>query len=84
MIEDYEEVEVKAYSGYRAEESPREFCLDGKRFIVQKILERSSRHDVIKKGTTRVFMVLTGDGKKYELLYDEEKKHWFVRKPYHA
>jgi len=80
VIDDYEEARVRAYSSYRAEEAPREFCVAGEWLEVKEILQRSIREDILDKARIRVFRVAASDGKQYELIHDEARACWFVKK----
>jgi hypothetical protein len=61
---------VHAYSGYKGEETPRAFILDGVRIGVEEILARwyTERHSLFK--------VRGRDGHGYVLRYDPDALVW--------
>ena len=63
-------VSVEAYAGYKGEETPRAFTLDGKRRTVRDILERwyTERY--------AVFKLLADDGGRYILRYHLDQGAW--------
>jgi|WetSurMetagenome_2_1015567.scaffolds.fasta_scaffold32909_2 hypothetical protein len=54
-------VEVITYSGYRGEESPRAFILDGRRIEVRKVLAQWIEEDAVTKVRRRCFCVKGND-----------------------
>jgi len=69
-------VEVSAYSGYRGEESPRAFILDGKRIEVRMVLEQRIEEDAATKVRTRCFRVKGDDFRTHILRYLEVDGVW--------
>lgn len=65
-------VEVNAYSGYKANERPRHFYIDGSRYTVRKILNRWV------EPTRDCFEVTADDGKVYVLCWDRFKDLWYL------
>jgi hypothetical protein len=65
---------VIAYSGYRAEEKPIRFELEGREIIVKEII--SEWRD--EEGW--VFVVLGDDERKYRLKFYEKENYWSVEK----
>lgn len=63
-------LEVDAYAGYKGEETPRAFILEGVRVEVEEILERwyTERHSLFK--------VRGSDNRRYVLRYDNETLLW--------
>ncbi len=61
---------VEAYAGYKGEETPRAFILDGVRLVVQDILARWYTE------THSCFRVRVSDGQRYVLRYDLEEEVW--------
>ena len=76
-----EKIEVIAYAGYRAEESPRAFLLDGKRIEVRKVLARWTREDAGGSGRKRCFRVKGSDFRTHTLCYDEDAAEWRYSRP---
>jgi hypothetical protein len=69
-------VEVFAYSGYRDEESPRSFVLDGRRIAVRKVLEQWVEEDVVTRVKRRCFRVKGDDFRKHILRCQEVDGVW--------
>jgi hypothetical protein len=69
-------VEVSTYSGYRGEESPRAFILDGKRIEVRMVLEQWIEEDAATKVGTRGFRVTGDDFRNHILRYLEVEGVW--------
>ncbi len=61
---------VDAYAGYKGEETPRSFTIDGRRFSVKEIVERwySETHSY--------FRLLASDGKSYVIRFDLDEDCW--------
>jgi len=61
---------VEAYAGYKGEETPRAFTLDGMRHEVQEIVARwhTDRH--------ACFKLRASDGHRYVLRYDLDELAW--------
>ncbi len=72
-----ERIEVVAYSGYRGEETPREFVLHGRKVEGIQILSRWTEEKAGHKALRRYFKVKGRDGCIHKIYYDEEKKEWF-------
>jgi len=63
-------VTVEAYAGYKGEETPRAFTLDGVRISVDEILSRWYTE------THSCFRIHAGDGQRYVLRYDLNEEVW--------
>jgi len=72
-----EKVTVVAYSGYRGEETPREFILHGKKMEVVEIVSAWIEQGTGCKPIKRFFEVKGNDGSIHKIHYDEDKKEWF-------
>ena len=72
-----EKVTVVAYSGYRGEETPREFILHGNKVKVVEIVNAWIEQGVGYKTIKRFFEVKGNDGSIHKIHYDEDKKEWF-------
>ncbi len=74
---DAKKVRVLSYSGYRGEESPRAFVLNGEKIQVESVLDMW-----IEEGRSRerkrFFKIKGGDGFTYILYNDELSKEWFL------
>ncbi len=77
MIE--ERIQVIAYAGYRSEESPRIFSLQGKQIEVLKILGQWTEEDSATRERKRCFKVKGNDFRSHTLCYDEGAKEWHER-----
>jgi hypothetical protein len=63
-------VTVETYAGYKGEETPRSFTLDGRKVPVRTIL------DCWYTNTHCCFRVLAGDGARYVLRYNLDGGSW--------
>jgi len=61
---------VEAYAGYKGEETPRAFMLDGRHLLVREILERWYTE------THLCFRLRASDGYCYVLRYDLRDEEW--------
>ena len=67
------EIYVDAYSGYKANERPRQFTLDEDIFEIEAVEEQWRSPDAA------FFKVRTTTGKHYLLRYDETKDQWTLQ-----
>ena len=72
-----EKIRVTAYSGYRGEETPREFILHGKKVEAVEVLSGWIEEGAEYKAIKRFFEVKGSDGSIHKIHYDEDKKEWF-------
>jgi hypothetical protein len=72
-----ERVTVVAYSGYRGEETPREFILHGNKVEVVEIVRAWIEQGTGYKSIKRFYEVKGNDGSIHKIHYDEDKKEWF-------
>ena len=72
-----EQITVTAYSGYRGEETPREFTIHGKKVEVVEILTAWIEKESECKSIKRCFEVKGNDGSIHKIHYDEDKEEWF-------
>jgi len=68
-------VEVKCYAGYKADERPTSFSLDGRNLQVLEILDRWHDPDY------HCFKVLADNGVRYLIKHDLNADAWLVRLP---
>lgn len=73
----YQRIKVIAYSGYRAEETPRTIILHDKKIEVFEILNRWIEEGFEDRARKRFFKVKGSDGNTHKIYYDEEAKEWF-------
>ncbi|GAB4390276.1 MAG: hypothetical protein Kow0025_21200 [Thermodesulfovibrionales bacterium] len=71
-------IEVTAYSGYRGEETPRAFVLEGRRVEVSEVIDARVEEDAGGGPRRRVFRVKGSDGRVYRLYYSEAEAAWFA------
>lgn len=71
-------VKVTAYSGYRGEECPVTFVLNGERIEVDAILSTWLEEDILNRLRKRFFDIKGSDGCRYKIYYDEKTKEWFL------
>ena len=71
-------VKVTAYSGYRGEERPVTFVLDGERVEVAAILNTWLEEDILNRLRKRFFDIKGSDGRMYKIYYDEKTEEWFL------
>ena len=63
-------IEVQSYSGYRAEERPFRFVMNGRTYEVIEVEDRWYSPQAM------YFRVLASDGNRYVLHHDEETDSW--------
>lgn len=68
---------VTAYSGWRGDESPKVFFINGERIDVVGILKRWVEEDVVHRARKRFFTVKGSDGYVYTLYFDQSRASWF-------
>ncbi len=72
------EISVIAYSGYKGEECPMSFILEGEKIDVTEIREMWVEEDVRDKTRKRCFSVRGENGCHYLISYDEQSGKWSV------
>ena len=70
-------IEVITYSGYRSDESPRAFFVNGEKITVVEILDKWIEENLSDKTRKRFFIVKTNDEQKYKIYNDEKTLEWF-------
>ena len=74
-----EKIRVVAYSGYRGEETPREFVLNGRTVDGIEVLSRWIEERAVNKTVKRYFKVKGRDGSIHKIYYDEDNEEWFYK-----
>ena len=69
-------VEVTAYAGYRGEERPVSFVLEGEKIGISEIISRWVEEGTEEKKQRRFFRVKGEDGFTYLLSYLEQTGEW--------
>jgi hypothetical protein len=71
-------VEVTAYAGYRSEERPVSFVLEGEMIGIAEIISRWVEEGAEEKKQRRFFRVKGEDGFTYLLSHDEQTGEWYL------
>ena len=66
------EIRIECHAGYRGDETPRHFELEGRTIEITEILTRWAEPDA------RLFRVRGDDGRTYVLCLDESKQRWEI------
>lgn len=74
-----EQIIVITYAGYRGDEAPRAFFLNGVKIDVASVLEAWVEETAETRVRMRFFVVKGSDGQTHTLAYDEELAMWFHR-----
>jgi hypothetical protein len=72
-------IEVEAHAGYRGDERPRRFVVEGEPVTVIEILRMWVEEDQESRGRKRSFLVKGNDGFLYSIYYDLELLAWYLR-----
>ncbi len=73
-------VDVEAYAGYKAGESPRAFSWRGRRVVIEEVVDRwyqASRDPSLPSAD--YFKVRTTDGEVFILRLDNESQAWYLK-----
>ncbi len=70
-------IEVIAYSGYKANESPRAFIIDGERINIVKVISAWIEEEISAADRRRFFTVKGSDDKAYVIYFDEDQMQWY-------
>jgi len=71
------QIDVITYSGYRGEERPVAFILNGERIEILEILDKRIEEAFTDRTRKRLFKVKGSDGYTHLLCYDEHSSEWF-------
>ncbi len=72
------EVRVVSYHGYRNEETPRMFFIDGEEIRILKVIRMWKAADRDGGAVRRYFKVKGSDGYNHAIYYDEYNERWFL------
>ncbi len=72
-------IEVTSYAGYREEEIPRSFVVDGEDIIVLEIVNQWLEEGERSRERKRFFTIKGSEGFIHTLFYDLALKEWFYR-----
>lgn len=67
---------VHSYSGYKQEERPRSFELEGKRLTVLRVVKSWQEESANSRRRKSFFRVHTHDGRIYDIALDESNGQW--------
>ena len=70
-------IEVSTYAGYKADERPLDFIFEGKKHEIKDIICQTCEED-ISGGLSRRYTVMTDEGLRFKLCYDENQDQWFL------
>jgi hypothetical protein len=73
-------IKVAAYAGYKGEECPRAFIVDGEEIDALEIVDRWIEEEAGGRRQKRYFTVKGSDGSVHTLSYDPVLMEWFYRK----
>jgi hypothetical protein len=71
-------VEVTAYAGYRSEERPISFVLEGEKIGIAEIISRWVEEGIKERKQRRFFRVKGEDGFTYLLSHAEQTGEWYL------
>lgn len=71
-------INVSSYAGYKGEEMPRSFMMDGRSIDVIEVARMWTEEDRITRRKKRFFRVQGRDSHRYDLYYDEESMAWYL------
>jgi hypothetical protein len=72
-------IKVTAYAGYKGEECPRAFVVDGEEIIAIEIVNRWVEEEEKSREQMRYFTIKGSDGSLHTLYYAPAFKEWFYR-----
>ncbi len=72
-------IKVTAYAGYKGEESPRAFVVDGEEIVALEIVNRWVEEEEKSRKQKRYFTIKGSDGSVHTLYYDPVLMEWFYR-----
>lgn len=72
-------ITVSAYSGYRGEETPRAFFINGEEIRVIEVLGAWVQEGPEGRQRKRFFRLRGSDRKEHVIYLDEDRGGWFLR-----
>jgi len=73
------QIEVSAYAGYKGEEYPRAFFVDGEKITVMELLKIWIEEDGRTRKRKRFYLLKGSDGTNHKLFYDLFDLKWYYR-----
>ncbi len=70
-------IKVSTYAGYKADERPLDFVFEGEKHEIKDIICQTCEED-ISGGLSRRYTVMTDEGLRFKLCYDENQDQWFL------
>jgi hypothetical protein len=72
-------VSVECHSGYRADEYPKSFYREDKKYEIKEILDRWYQGDLNPEyPVANYFKILTTSGEQYLLKHEVDRDKWFM------
>jgi hypothetical protein len=75
-------VQVECYAGSRADERPHRVCIEGRQYIVARLLSSSIEQSLTTNALMRRFRVITEDGWQLDLICTANGD-WFLERKQH-
>jgi hypothetical protein len=72
-------IQVECYAGSRADERPRRVCIEGRCYIVARLLSSSIEQSLAATAPSRRFRVVTEDGWQLDLRCTADGE-WFLER----
>ncbi|MEW6068519.1 MAG: hypothetical protein AB1610_09555 [Nitrospirota bacterium] len=71
-------IKVISYSGYKGEERPEAFFINGEKITVVEILHMWIEENIAYRHRKRFFRIKGSDCHEYKIFYDETRGEWFL------
>ena len=71
------DIQVRTYSGYKADERPFAFTFEGKKHKINEIISQAYE-EISGKGLRRRYTIKTDEGLTFKLFYEENRDRWFL------
>ncbi|PYI82660.1 MAG: hypothetical protein DME26_16885 [Verrucomicrobia bacterium] len=72
-------IQVEAYAGHKADETPRSFVLEGQRIEIAEVLDRWHQLESLPEWPrANYFKVRGANQREYLLKHDQELNEWFL------
>lgn len=70
-------IHVNSYSGYKADEKPLDFTLEGKKYSIKNVIHQTYEKNITGE-LRRTYTVETDEGLIFKLCYEEIQDRWFI------
>ncbi|UCD84347.1 MAG: hypothetical protein JSU92_13900 [Deltaproteobacteria bacterium] len=72
-------IRVHSYSGYKAEERPISFILEGNELSIERIVDSWKQEWINPEEGRRVYFKIEAEGNQtFTIFYDEKNEEWFL------